>query len=118
MRPFTGSGWWRWDAGTRLGQLICELYLRLEALALAQNHTFECPLTQSDLADMLGMSSVGVNRLLKVLRDTGLVRWRNGQVSINDWTVLTERVAFDSSYLDLKLSGSPTAAPPARRRTV
>jgi hypothetical protein len=66
---------------------------------------------------MLGMSSVHVNRSLKVLRDTGLVRWRNGQVSIDDWTALTERVAFDASYLDLKLSRSSSGAPIARRRT-
>ncbi len=107
----------RRDAGTRLGQLICELYLRLEAVALAHDHTFQCPLTQSDLADMLGMSSVHVNRSLKVLRDTGLVRWRNGQVWIDDWTALTERVAFDASYLDLKLSRSSSGVPIARRRT-
>ena len=107
----------RRDAVTRLGQLICKLYLRLEAVALAQDHTFECPLAQSDPADMLGMSSVRVNRLLKILRDTGLVRWRNGQVSIDDWTALTERVAFDASYLDLKLSKSSTTAPLAGRPT-
>lgn len=74
----------RKDAVTRLAQLICELYLRLEAVALAEDHAFRCLLTQSELADMLGMSSVHVNRSLKALRDTGLVRWRNGQVSIHD----------------------------------
>ncbi|WP_404414378.1 Crp/Fnr family transcriptional regulator [Brevundimonas vesicularis] len=74
----------RKDAVTPLAQLICELYLRLEAVALAEDHAFRCPLTQSELADMLGMSRVHVNRSLKALLDTGLVRWRNGQVSIHD----------------------------------
>lgn len=101
----------RKDAATRLGQLICELYLRLEAVALARNHTFDCPLTQSDLADMLGLSNVHVNRSLKALRDAGLVRWRNGRVSIDDWLGLTERVAFDASYLDMKLSRSASPLP-------
>lgn len=80
-------------------------------MALARNHTFDCPLTQSDLADMLGLSNVHVNRSLKALRDAGLVRWRNGRVSIDDWLGLTERVAFDASYLDMKLSRSASPLP-------
>ncbi|WP_082503510.1 helix-turn-helix domain-containing protein [Brevundimonas sp. Leaf168] len=74
------------------------------------------PSNPIDLTDMLGMSSVHVNRSLKVLRDTGLVRWRNGQVSITDWTALTERVAFVASYLDLKLSRSSTTTPTGARQ--
>ena len=54
------------DAVTRLGQLICELYLRLEAVNLAGDYTFDCPLTQSDLADMLGISNVHVLSLIHI----------------------------------------------------
>lgn len=105
------------DAATRLGQLVCELYLRLEAVDLACDYTFDCPLTQSDLADLLGMSNVHVNRSLKALREAGLVQWRNGRVSIEDWDALTDRIAFDAAYLDMKLSRSSSRASVAMLRT-
>ncbi|HYE29469.1 MAG TPA: Crp/Fnr family transcriptional regulator, partial [Allosphingosinicella sp.] len=52
----------RRSAHARIAHLLCELYVRLELVGLARNHRYELPLTQADLADATGLTSVHVNR--------------------------------------------------------
>ena len=92
----------RKEAAPRLAQLFCEIYLRLEAAGLAADNAFDLPLTQSDVADILGITTVHVNRSLMSLRDQNLVEWRRGQVLILDWTGLSGLADFDPTYLRLK----------------
>jgi CRP/FNR family transcriptional regulator, anaerobic regulatory protein len=49
------------------------------------------PLTQSQLADHLGITSVHVNRVLKAFRESGIVTVREGSVDIVDLDRLTQR---------------------------
>ena len=51
------------------------------------------PLTQSQLADHLGITAVHVNRVLKEFRDSGVLTVRNGQVQISDLEALVQRAA-------------------------
>ncbi|HET9865490.1 MAG TPA: Crp/Fnr family transcriptional regulator, partial [Steroidobacteraceae bacterium] len=46
----------------RLGHLLCEACVRLDAVGLAREHAFELPLTQAELGDTLALSAVHVNR--------------------------------------------------------
>ncbi|MGT2478110.1 Crp/Fnr family transcriptional regulator [Methylobacterium oryzae CBMB20] len=46
----------------RLAHLFCELYARLAAVGLADGETCPLPITQGDLADALGQTSVHINR--------------------------------------------------------
>ena len=80
---------------------LCELCSRLEVVGLASNRTFDLPLTQSQLADMLGLSVVHTNRMVNELRASGIVEWTDGRVRINDWPALAARAQFDSTYLNL-----------------
>jgi CRP-like cAMP-binding protein len=82
-----------------IGHLLCEFYLRLEVVGLAAGHRYALPLTQNDLADALGLTSVHVNRMLKQLRDEDLLSFRGGEVVIHDWERLTRAVEFDPAYL-------------------
>jgi DNA-binding transcriptional regulator LsrR (DeoR family) len=50
---------------------LCEFSLRLEAAGLASNHRYELPMTQEQLADAVGLTSVHVNRVLKQLGEEG-----------------------------------------------
>jgi CRP/FNR family transcriptional regulator, anaerobic regulatory protein len=52
---------------------------------------FEMPLTQLQLAEFLGVTSVHVNRVLKTLRDSGIVTIRDGIVLIENLQALAER---------------------------
>ncbi|HEX8585973.1 MAG TPA: Crp/Fnr family transcriptional regulator [Allosphingosinicella sp.] len=91
----------RRDALSRIAHLLCELYVRLETVGLASGHRYKLGLTQSDLADASGLTSVHVNRMLKTLRDDGLLTFRGNEVVIYNWDELARRAEWDPSYLHL-----------------
>ena len=54
------------DAHSRLAHLLCELHSRMMAVGLSNGTSFELPLTQSDIADAIGVSNVHVGRLVEL----------------------------------------------------
>jgi len=68
----------------RTAHLLLELYDRLHIVGLADNGSFACPLSQNVLADALGLSTIHVNRVLRQLRERGLVTVKNQTVVIED----------------------------------
>jgi CRP/FNR family transcriptional regulator len=52
---------------------------------------YEMPLTQSQLADHLGITAVHMNRILKEFRDSGVATVREGRVRIGDLGSLVQR---------------------------
>lgn len=89
-------------AASRIGHLLCELLVRLEVVGLTEGNRFALPLTQTDLADATGLTSVHVNRMLRQLRDDGLVTMRGGMVQIHDLARLERVAEFDRTYLFLE----------------
>jgi CRP-like cAMP-binding protein len=92
----------RRSAISRIAHLMCELYVRLEIVGLAGENRFELPITQADIADANGLTSVHVNRMLKQLRDQELLTYRGGEVVIHDWDRLQQVGEFTPSYLFLE----------------
>jgi CRP-like cAMP-binding protein len=92
----------RRSAQSRIAHLLCELYLRLEVVGLAGEGRFDLPLTQADIADVSGLTSVHVNRMLKSLRDDELLTFRGGEVIIHDWQRLQQVAEFSPDYLYLE----------------
>lgn len=91
----------RRTALANMAHLLCELYLRLQAVQAAEAMTFQLPLTQSVLADVLGLSAVHVNRVVAELRAMEVVAWSQAQVRILDWDRLASVGEFDATYLRL-----------------
>lgn len=89
------------DAYSRIAHLFCEFLMRLKAVGLAEDDTFDLPVTQIELADATGMSSVHMNRVLQALRANGLLQNTRTQVTIPDWEKLKEVGEFDPLYLHL-----------------
>ena len=85
-----------------MAHLVCELYLRLQAVGQTGDLTFELPLTQTTLGDALGLSTVHVSRLISELRSEGVVAWSGGRIDILDWRRLAEIAEFDPTYLRLQ----------------
>ena len=52
------------------------------------------------LLDALGLSAVHVNRVLRQLREAGLVTVREGYVRFDDYDRLVDFAEFDPAYLD------------------
>jgi CRP-like cAMP-binding protein len=92
----------RLPAAGHLAHLLCELYLRLEAVGEAGDFSFQFPVTQVLLADALGLSTVHVNRVVQELRRENLVTWRGQQVTFNDFERLKAFAEFDPTYLNLQ----------------
>jgi CRP-like cAMP-binding protein len=83
-----------------MAHFLLELGARLELVGLGTKEGYLCPLTQYHLADALGLSSIHVNRVLRELREAGMVTFQNGKVTFDDRDRLVEFVDFDSDYLD------------------
>jgi CRP-like cAMP-binding protein len=81
--------------------LLCELYVKLEAVGLARDHGCQLPLTQQDLGDALGLSNVHVNRTLRDMREMGLAILHGGTLEIKKWQELADLCDFDPAYLHL-----------------
>ncbi|HEX8214759.1 MAG TPA: Crp/Fnr family transcriptional regulator, partial [Allosphingosinicella sp.] len=85
----------RRNALSRLAHLFCELKIRLGLVGLVEGDGYALGLTQTDLAECLGLTSVHVNRTLKELRERGLMEFRSGRVEIFDWDGLGRVAEFD-----------------------
>jgi CRP-like cAMP-binding protein len=96
----TGVG--RRTAHQRVAHLICEVHLRLKVVGRAEEHGFDLPVTQAELADALGLSTVHVNRVLQDLRRDGLIRSRGKRLDVADWGALEEAGGFDPRYLHVR----------------
>ena len=83
----------------KVAHLLCEFSLRLEAAGLAANHHYELPMTQEQLADAVGLTSVHVNRVLKQLGDDGLIRRDRRSIVIEDWNRMRQVGDFNERYL-------------------
>lgn len=88
---------------SHLAHLICELYVRLQVVRRTTRFRFHFPLTQLELADVLGISVVHLNKTLQVLRKEELFTWINQMITILDWTRLQELAQFDPTYLSLNV---------------
>ena len=84
-----------------LAHLICELYLRLQVVGLVDGWSFWLPLSQGEIADVLGLSLVHLNKTLQLLRKDEVVRWENKTVEILNWAGLALLAEFDATYLSL-----------------
>lgn len=92
----------RRGARARVAHMLCELALRCEAAGLGGRNTFELPMTQEQLGDVLGLTAVHVNRTLKMLSADGLITRRKRSVVVGDWEQLRRAADFSSGYLHLE----------------
>jgi CRP-like cAMP-binding protein len=94
----------RRTAVERLAHLFCEVSVRLGALGLTNEADFDMPITQSDLADAMGLSTVHVNRSLQELRASGLIELRSRRLTILNRPALMKLGMFDPAYLQRRLA--------------
>ena len=90
----------RRTAAERTAHFMLELGARLRLVGLADRKDFKCPLSQSLLADTLGLSPVHINRVLRELREENLMTFQKGHVTFHDYDGLVKMADFDHAYLD------------------
>jgi CRP-like cAMP-binding protein len=86
---------------SHLAHLICELFVRLQAVKHTNGMSFHFPLSQAEMADVMGLSIVHMNRVIAVLRKAGLISWANHTITILKWDELAEAAEFDPTYLSM-----------------
>jgi CRP-like cAMP-binding protein len=91
----------RRDAYGQIAHLLCELLVRLRAVELVEDHAFTLPVTQAELGDAFGLSTVHVNRVLQDLRRDDLITLRGVSLKVLDWEGLKKAGGFDPTYLHL-----------------
>jgi CRP-like cAMP-binding protein len=89
-------------AHASLAHFFCEMLVRARSAGLSDGTAMDLPLTQEDIADALGMTSVHVNRTLSLLRTGGLADFRGGKLKVSDPARLAEVGEFDPRYLHLR----------------
>lgn len=89
----------------QMAHLICEIYLRLRSVGLAED--FRLPLTQEQLADTLGITPVHAQRVVATLKQEHLIVMEDRAITVPDIGALCAFSDFDSDYLHLNDSSSP-----------
>ena len=85
----------------RLAHLFCEIFVRLSVVGMTTGATCPFPVTQMDLGDATGLSSVHVNRTLRDLRKVNLVELTGKSLTIPNLEELQAVALFNPAYLHL-----------------
>jgi CRP/FNR family transcriptional regulator len=90
----------------RIIRLLVDLHSRLTLAGMAKDETFELPLSQEMIGDLVGMTNVHVNRMLRNLEDAGFISRAGRRFTFLDLTalkrlcpLLPRRPAIDLAWL-------------------
>jgi CRP-like cAMP-binding protein len=89
-----------------MAHLLCELLTRLQQAGLANGYACRLPVRQAAFADILGLSTVHVNRTVQHLRQTSMISWNGDALVIKDPEGLIQLAEFDASYLQVLPRGA------------
>jgi CRP-like cAMP-binding protein len=90
------------NARERLSHLLYEMLIRYRMIGMATDNSYNFPVTQEDLGDATGLTSVHVNRTLQGLRSDGLVEFTGKVVTVKDPVRLKAASRFSPDYLHLR----------------
>jgi CRP-like cAMP-binding protein len=89
----------RRDAKTGIAHMLCEFVTRASAAGLGPPEGFSWPLTQEQIADATGITSVHVNRTMKALREDGVIERHGNTYRVRNWDKFRQVADFDQTYL-------------------
>jgi CRP-like cAMP-binding protein len=92
----------RRSAREHVSHLLCELLVRLTVVGRARINGYHLPLTQEEIADVLGLTPVHVNRVVQGLRREGLIEFHSKELVIRQWSLLRQAAGFRADYLHLE----------------
>jgi CRP-like cAMP-binding protein len=92
----------RRSADQRIAHLLCELCTRMDLMGVGRNGESPFVLTQMDIADAQGLTSVHVNRVMQALKSTGLITLKARTLTVLDRPGLERKGLFDPGFLHLQ----------------
>jgi CRP-like cAMP-binding protein len=91
-------------AASRLAHIVVELRERLKVIGRAQGDRVEMPLTQEQIGEAMGITPIHANRIIRQLREDGILEFQRGHVIVLNENKLEELAHFDNRYLHLNPS--------------
>ncbi|MCE8031536.1 Crp/Fnr family transcriptional regulator [Halomonas sp. MCCC 1A11057] len=89
------------SAEGRIANLLCECYARSHAAGLTYKGRYFFPLTQLEISDVLGLSSVHVSRSISKIKRKGLIEnCDNRQIRIMNWSGLATLGGFRQENME------------------
>jgi len=98
----------RASAKARLASFLLDILDRLRVTDDDITDTFELRLTQEEIGDAVGLTSVHVNRMIRQLEHEGLIARRNGSITLLDERRLQEIGHYTNRFEDLDVDWLPT----------
>ncbi len=95
----------RRNARERVAHFLLDIFNRLRARQAVRAQSCDFPITQSLVADALGLSTVHVNRVFRQLREAGVASIANHVLTIHDLEALEDICDYDDTYLDHEFQG-------------
>lgn len=87
------------SALSHMAHLFCEMCVRFDQIGMVEDGAYAFPLTQREVAECLGLTTVHANRMVQELRRRGLIELANRRVKILDHPRLEALAEFDPRYL-------------------
>lgn len=87
----------RRSARERIAYLAIFLLERGQGTCVAEGNRLRLSVTQTQIADMLGLSLVHTNRSLQALRRDGLIEWTLNEIYVPEIEAAKEFVSFDTA---------------------
>lgn len=88
----------RTSAYERVAGLLYDLVQRGRLAGIVQGNVVTCPMTQEQIADVIGLTNVHVNRIVRRLNEDGLIEGTHGRFIVLDEGRLEALVPFHPQY--------------------
>lgn len=89
----------RQSALQRVGFLLCDLWVRADAIGLIESDRLEFPITQACLADHVGLTAVHVNRMMQRLRTDGLLKLVGRSLTLPEFDRLARVTSYEATAI-------------------
>lgn len=90
----------RRDSTTKVAHLLCEISLRLTLSGDASDDCFELPINQEQIADIIGVTTMHVGRVLRALESERIIDRQNRVINVLNESRLKSIGDFSPTYLE------------------
>ncbi|MEM5516315.1 Crp/Fnr family transcriptional regulator [Henriciella sp. AS95] len=95
------------NAAAKLALFVLQTLDRLKLLNSNLRDQFQCPLTQQEIGDLVGLSSVHVSRTFSQMEANGLIQRHKSFLKVKDYDSLAEMSDYRNRYGSLNLDWVP-----------
>lgn len=100
----------RTSAKARVASFLLDMFDRLRVTDDSITDSFDLKLTQEEIGDSIGLTSVHVNRMIRQMEQEGLISRSNGRITLCNMARLEEIGHYTNRHKDMDLDWLPGSA--------